>query len=292
MHDELGVDLPLSTFVQAPTIRLMAAVIDGDADDLPLTVPLRAGTASRPLFLVHGLVGDIFEVRGLVERLHTDRPVYGVRARGLDARTEPHTTVRDMAREYIRQVRAIQPNGPYALGGYSFGGIVAFEMARLLANAGERVDRLVLIDTYVHPGCLTAPGRAGFECSRATALVAEGLREPRAKLPPFVRRTALRAAPWLPIAPPPNDRVELPPIFEEMERINLGAYERFRPQPYEGSALFVEAFEHDPHHCRAFPIWRRAISDVTRHRVPGGHFDMLNEPHVDAVASVLDEYLA
>src|SRR5205814_1524831 len=113
----------------------------------PILVPLRAGTSSRPLFLVHALGGDVLHLRPLALALDTDRPVHGLQARGLDPRYEPHTTVEEMAASYVEVIRAAQPDGPVAVAGYSLGGLVAYEIARRLRATGTAVDALGLIDT-------------------------------------------------------------------------------------------------------------------------------------------------
>ena len=139
IHDHMGVDLPLSTLVRAQTPADMAAVIDSPAElRVPSAVLLRPGTASRPLFLVHSVSGDVLQLRPLALALETDRPVYGIQARGLDPAETPQTRVDEMAASYVHTVRSLQATGPYDLAGHSFGGLVAFEMARILARQGER----------------------------------------------------------------------------------------------------------------------------------------------------------
>ncbi len=161
IHDQMGVDLPLSTLVRAQTTADLATVIDSPAEDrVPSIVLLRPGTAERPLFLVHSISGDVLQLRPLALRLDTDRPVYGIQALGLDPRETPQTRVEEMAAGYVQTLRSVQPGGPYALGGHSFGGLVAFEMARILTGQGERVDWLGLIDAQVDPG-VSSPARAG-----------------------------------------------------------------------------------------------------------------------------------
>jgi acetoacetyl-CoA synthetase len=291
IHDQLGVDLPLSMFMHAQTVDAMAAIIDARDDELGLLVPLREGSGDRPLFIMHGLIGDIYELRAMVEHLETDRPVYGVRARGLDPRVAPDTSVEDMAVEYIRAIKTVQPSGPYALGGYSFGGLTAFEMARRLVAAGERVDRLLLIDAYLHESCLTARGRAWFAVAKRARLVAAGLQDPRSKLPRFLRRTAARVLPFVDAPPPEPDDVVLPPLLRYIEEVDMGAYEAYRPGRYPGSAWFIKARRRERRECNPVPIWSRLISDLSIERVPGGHFDIMTEPHVRSLAASVSRCL-
>ena len=111
-------------------------------------VPIQPLGSKRPLFFVHGAGGTVIIYRDLVRHLGTDQPVYGLQAQGLDGKQSCLTSVEDMASHYLEAIRTIQPEGPYLLGGLSFGGTVAFEMARQLQAKGEEVALLALLDTF------------------------------------------------------------------------------------------------------------------------------------------------
>src|SRR4051812_47571275 len=144
IHEHMGVDLPLSLLLDAPTVAQMAAVIeDPSAADYSPVVLLRPGS-ERPLFVVHSLFGDVLSMRPLAHHMDTDRVVYGLQARGLDPAEEPHRRVEQMADAYVESIREVQPHGPYALAGHSLGGIAAYEMARRLGMRGEGVEGLGL----------------------------------------------------------------------------------------------------------------------------------------------------
>lgn len=113
----------------------------------PSLVPVRAGGARRPLFVVHGAGGNVLNLWGLAKHLPADRPVYGLQAHGIDGATAPDPTVEAMASRYVAAVQALQPDGPYLLGGYSGGGVVALEMTRQLQRQGQQVPIVVLLDT-------------------------------------------------------------------------------------------------------------------------------------------------
>ncbi len=105
------------------------------------------GLAKTPFFLVAGMFGNVLNLRHLAHQVGTDRPFYGVQAKGLFGDEEPHDDFSEMARAYLEEIRQVQPHGPYLLGGFSGGGITAFEMARQLVAAGEEVGLLVFLDT-------------------------------------------------------------------------------------------------------------------------------------------------
>jgi thioesterase domain-containing protein len=100
-----------------------------------------------PLFLVAGMFGNVLNLRHLAHLVGQEQPIYGVQARGLFGDHQPHESFEAMARDYLAEIRQIQPHGPYLLGGFSGGGIAAWEMTRQLLDDGERVALLALLDT-------------------------------------------------------------------------------------------------------------------------------------------------
>ncbi|WP_432586727.1 non-ribosomal peptide synthetase [Streptomyces sp. HD1123-B1] len=140
----LGADLPVITVLTAPTVRLLAARLTGGdtpgAGDYDPVVPLQTGGEKTPLFCVHPGVGEVLVFVNLAKYFVGDRPFYALRARGFNEGEKPFGSFEEMVDTYVRAIRARQPHGPYALAGYSYGGAVAFEMAKVLEAEGERVD--------------------------------------------------------------------------------------------------------------------------------------------------------
>ena len=101
-----------------------------------------------PFFCVHGSGGNVLNFRDLSQAMGRSQPFYGVQSRGVDGRSRPHGSIEEMATAYLAEIREVQPEGPYMLGGYSGGGLVAFEMAQQLTAAGEKIALLVLFDTF------------------------------------------------------------------------------------------------------------------------------------------------
>ena len=168
IEQAFGQDLPMTTVYDAPTVRELAELIAAQARPAgSCLVPLKPGAKLGPLFIAHGLGGSVMELRQLANAIDTDRAVYGIEARGLDGRSEPLESIDGMARYYVDAVRQLQPKGPYLLAGFSFGGLVALEMAQLLSREGETVRFLGLLDSFPHTRFW--PLRARFESWRQLA---------------------------------------------------------------------------------------------------------------------------
>lgn len=145
-----GKDLPLVTLFQAPTVEKLAAILRQDGWESPWAslVPIKPGGSKPPFYCVHGVGGNILEYLDLARYMDDDQPFYGLQAIGLDGkRPVENLTVEQMATRYIEEIRALQPRGAYYLGGSSFGGSVAYEMAQQLTAAGEEIALLAFFDT-------------------------------------------------------------------------------------------------------------------------------------------------
>ncbi|MEU6350867.1 amino acid adenylation domain-containing protein [Streptomyces sp. NPDC047072] len=146
LNRAFGSALPYQTFFEAPTVEQLARRLDaGSPATVSRLVPLASGGSGTPLFCWPGLGGYPMNLRPLAAALGTDRPVYGIQAHGINQGEVPYGTVREMASADVEAIREVQPAGPYLMCGYSFGARVAFETARLLERAGERVEHLFLV---------------------------------------------------------------------------------------------------------------------------------------------------
>lgn len=178
IEETFGSALPLSVLIESPTIAKLAERIDGSTthSNWKYLVPIQEGGRVPPLFCMHAAGGNVLFYRDLAKELGSDQPVYGLQARGVADKTETaHDRVEDMAAEYLEEIRSFQPDGPYRLCGSSFGGLVAFEVARQLTQIGEEVELLALFDTYA-PGYLKktteggVPGRLSTVVGRIKSL--------------------------------------------------------------------------------------------------------------------------
>lgn len=145
-----GKTLPLTTLLEAPTVEQLAQKLQQAEEPDPWTplIPIQVGGTKPPLFCPQGAGGNVIVYRKLAEYLGDDQPVYGLQARGLDGKEDPYTWIEEMAADYLRYIRSVQPHGPYFLAGLSSGGRVAFEIAQQLHDQGEPVGLIVMFDTY------------------------------------------------------------------------------------------------------------------------------------------------
>ncbi len=162
------VDYPISILFEAPTIGACADLLrevvgdaglssddSGEEKDKPHKarythlVPMHTTKSTKltPFFLVAGMFGNVLNLRHLAQLIGNERPFYGLQARGLYGDHDPHGTFEEMAVDYIKEIKTVQPEGPYIIGGFSGGGITAYEMARQLKEAGEEVAEVILLDT-------------------------------------------------------------------------------------------------------------------------------------------------
>jgi len=145
MEKATGKKLALSTIFQAPTVEQLASIIGQAEYTLPSLVPIQPQGSKLPFFCVHPSCGDVSGFAVWTGHLGRDQPFYGLRARGWDGVQETSIQIEAMAADYIREVRTVQPEGPYLLGGYGFGGVVAFEMAQQLHAKGYTIALLAVL---------------------------------------------------------------------------------------------------------------------------------------------------
>ena len=152
IEKETGKRLPLATLFECSTVEKLAQLInlDGKAVSWDSLVPIKPGGSKMPLYMVHGAGLNVLLFNTLAMGMSEDQPVYGLQAKGLDGIDEPLKSIEEIAAHYIAAIKEQNPYGPYALAGYSFGGIIAYEMARQMEASGKEVKMLAMFDTYAY----------------------------------------------------------------------------------------------------------------------------------------------
>lgn len=149
IKNNLHISLPLSILFTAPTIEQLASVIRQSDWTAPWhsLVPIQTEGERPPLFCVHGGGFNVLIYRELALNLGKNQPVYGLQAKGMDGKSTPHSTIEDMAADYVKYIREIQPEGPYFLAGLSNGGRIALEIAQQLHKQSQEIALLAMFDT-------------------------------------------------------------------------------------------------------------------------------------------------
>ncbi|WP_223636166.1 non-ribosomal peptide synthetase [Corallococcus sp. EGB] len=295
-----GHALPMAALFQYGTVEQLARRLQQETPSLPANlVRLAAGAEGiRPFFLVHGGGGGVMGYSELVRQLGRERPVYGLSAPGLEGGALPPASVEALARDYLDQVRTVQPRGPYLLGGWSFGGLVALEMARQLQALGEQVELLALMDSTVPTpqprpeadplGLLALWGRTLGVRWQEQSLHLERLRrmDGRERLAYILEQ--------LRNTPEGNPGLDLESA-ERLLALHTRLYEaqrRYVPTGgYSGPTLLFRATA-GQQPASGEPLWSTWLTGpVTMHDVPGEHYTMLSAPHVSTVAEHLRRHL-
>jgi acetoacetyl-CoA synthetase len=202
-----------------------------------------------------------------------------------DPALPPQQRIEALAERYLQAIRTAQPAGPYALVGHSFGGFLAFDIARRLDALGERVELLGIIDTAVHQRWLSPRDRASFLIMRPIRYARTLLRSPRTELPRYLRKVAARAGLG---EPDPG----VPPLIRERIATGWEGWAAYRPQPYAGAVTLFRAEYRDGGISDALTIWREvARGGLAIEQVHGGHNEMLVDPNVGMLAERLSARL-
>jgi thioesterase domain-containing protein/acyl carrier protein len=291
-----GRSLPPLLMYQAPTIASLAALLEAPSPPaVAKCVRLKAGSLESPVFLTHGMGGNILEFFDFVHHLQTPHTLYGLQARGTDGLDKPCSSIDEMAYFHLEAIKALQPQGPYILVGYSLGGLVALEMARHLAETGESIALLVMIDSY--PSLRYAPlaQRLGV-ISRAARHYASGiLRLPGSKVIPHAHRRTAEQSDTL---QGPNKFVSVrrsvgiafTPAMRCVQEAAVLALRDYQPRFYSGRIRFVRAAK--PLHFPDDPekVWAKFTDQFELETVPGDHHELLTTQY-ESLARVISSYL-
>ncbi len=295
----VGKNLPLGTLYQSSTVESLSREVRdrSEPNQWSSLVPLQTSGKRPPFYLLHTTPGDILGYGNLVFHLPQDQPCYGFQSLGLKDSSLAHLSILEMARYYVTLLRKFQPQGPYYLGGWCYGGIVAIEMARLLQATGARVGLLALLETVALPPSLSnwRYYNHRIKCSirmnpgRLFQYVREKVRYTRNSK--IANRMRFRQAAGLLNA----DLSEIDPRLARLEYVynrNLEALNKYKSESYSGRVTLFNAAEKDPalisdpHYG-----WIGLADEIEIHEVPGNHDTMLTEPNVRMLAQKLDESL-
>ena len=300
-----GKNLPLVTLLNAPTVKGLAEVLrdEGWQPRWTSLVPIKASGSRPPFYCVHGFGGNIVEFEHLSRYIGKDQPLYGIQAQGLDGKKPRLNTVEEMASHYIKEIRQFQPCGPYYLGGSSFGGMVALEIAQQLCASGESVALLAMFDTHApgYPCYLAATTplqkkldswRLRFQLHWSNLRLTRGRR--RAE---YIQIKAIRL--WRKVKKRAHGQRKLwanrfrelfyPAAIKAVRVAGRKANLVYHPREYPGRITLLRA-TNQPHRIiedRTNGWAKYALGGVEVHDVPGHHGSIVREPRVQKLVEVL-----
>ena len=315
VEERLGKRVTMAELFNDPTIEHLSELIGHGKENLlqTLLVPLQAEGTKLTMFSPHASGGHVWCYKELVQHLGQEQPFYGVQARRPDTGLVYHTEIEPMASDYVEAIRSVQPHGPYMLGGWSMGGVIAFEMARQLQAQGEEIAMLALMDAEANVLVEEAPEFSwgvllsifavdlGLQLSQLSTSVEE-----ISALPQMAQlRQLWKEAKLAGVVPSDMTLVEFRRLFD-IFKINAKTLSSYRPGEYRGRITLFAAeqdieeqiFSHDKNRL----LWKAnhpgfddplkgwdkvATEGVDLIVVPGDHFSMMQEPHVQVLAEQL-----
>src|SRR5579872_607667 len=272
IEKSFGKKLTITALLQAPTVESLVRLVKDDNPPWSPLVPLQTAGSRPVFFFVHGLGGTVMRFHELAKHMVPDQPFHCFQAQGMDGKLPCLNRVEDMAELYLEHMRATQPRGPYFLGGYSFGGLVALEMARRLRARSEEIGLLTLVDTYL-PGPTENQSLLGRFLSLSGAQKWAYLKKRAVRYGRGIKRRIVA--------------LYLPPAIKAVREACAIAEREYQPKLYEGDIVIFRASEKalrgldDPRGG-----WQKyAAGTVEIHEVDGDHGNILNDPQVKLLAA-------
>ncbi len=310
IEEAFGKNIPLATLFEAGTVEKLAVILRQDGWTAPESslVPIQPKGTKPPFFCIHAKGGNVLFYRDLAKYLGDDQPFYGLQARRLAGRQIGHATVEEMAGFYIREIQALQPDGPYYVGGSSFGGLVAFEIAQQLQRRGEKIALLALLDTGTpdYPKMLSnttgfrlkvyrlirraqhhKDSLKAFSAKEKSDYVLEKLKKVKLKYRRKVRDSYKKAVRrFYGLTKGTNS---IPTSYIQIEDLIWKAGQRYSPEVYRGDVTLFRA-SIQPLGIQTDPTlgWECFVEgEIEMHQVPGHHGSIVAEPYVRVLAEKL-----
>ncbi len=301
IEQEFQRNLPLTTLIQFPTIHQLSKLLQSQGLQVSWRslVPIQPQGSQKPLFLIHPVGGNVLCYQNLIPYLSPDQPVYGLQAQGLDGKEAAIDDIKVMANKYLQEIQTIQPKGSYILAGYSFGGVVAYEIAQQLQQSQQQVDALIFLNS-INPqmfrqSSLSAKEKMKIHLSnlaQLTPMQKSHYLEYRigVKLTTLKKRFSSQLHTFLK-RPIPS---AIPDYLLRLEATHNQALSYYDPQPYHGRIIQFQTIEKSAK-IRPNPSlgWEEVVTgkiDIVD-GVPGHHGTMLETPQVAFVGKKLREIL-
>lgn len=301
IEKKFNLRLPLAALYEAPTIQLQAKFIIKSSDKAQwnLVVPLNTNGQKPPLFLIHGAGGNILLYRDLVKHIGNDQPVFGIQSIGLDGKSQPLVNIEEMGKRYTEDIISVYPDGPYYLGGYCMGGLVAYEIARNLVQKNRVVGLVALFDTAAYWVDLNFVEKLYFIFENTMFHLKNIINAEKAGKYEFLRDRTLEAfrrilVKFQSISDNFNKHSEKTThsIISNIDHINHNAARIYKPNPYSGKITLFKPVINFKSIKGEKMGWEQmetgGVDVVTLSAYPKG---ILVEPYVKELAEKLKQHL-
>lgn len=299
MNQQAHVKLSINQFLELPTIAAIAESLTHHTTSTkaPCIVPLKPGNVETPLFLIHAIGSSILFYKPLIEHVQTERAIYGIQSVFLKSPQANIDSLEELAACYVRQIKEIQPQGPYAIGGASFGGLVAYEVARQFTRQDDAVDILMLFDRPAPGGYKTAGVRRRYQ-HHWQKLISNGPNYLATKLKERLSFELNRAmATFENRQSDLYEKLALPTkryLGQEIVDRQTKLADKYVPSPYPGEVILIRAEEgrDDGTMYEEDLGWSQyARGGVRVWTNPGKHMSIFNTPNVELLAKRIDSIL-
>ncbi|WP_405099439.1 non-ribosomal peptide synthetase [Oceanobacillus sp. FSL H7-0719] len=279
-------EVPITAIFQYRTIRTLANYLSGNKviDTSRIIVPLKHSNSSeQPLFFIHPGGGGVLCYLPLTKHLNMDIPIYGIQSAGYDQNEEPYTSIPLMAKRYVEEIKKIQSKGPYRIAGWSMGGTIAFEMAKILRKAGEDVSFIGLLDAHPFDGSyqLKNPEKPILVWAKSLGIESEVF-ENKSEIEEF--RIVLDAAKKKGILPVNAGIEEVKRIIHVMACNNIASDHYTCTVPIDKELIVFhcleKSFEHFHELVNPLDWQERTTEQVKAVSITGHHNNIMDDPHV------------
>ncbi|GGH08663.1 non-ribosomal peptide synthetase [Mucilaginibacter phyllosphaerae] len=302
IEKETGKRLPLAILFENSTVEKLSLMLQMDGKSIvwDSLVPIKPTGKKVPIYIVHGAGLNVLLFNTLAKHMDPEQPVYGLQAKGLNGVDEPLNRMEDIAAHYISAIRAQNPDGPYALAGFSFGGIIAFEMAKQMEALNKEVRMLAMFDTYAYrtphyDQWLVKNVKRGMYFGRKiwhAMLFKDGFQKTITTRAKAFERGAIRLL-WKLKFGTEQQQTGFFGYSHKIDQMNNEAQKHYKIMPYN---ISVELFRAE---TRSFYLddytylgWKPyALKGVNIHNVPGEHNTLFKEPNDKEFARILQECL-
>jgi len=303
IEEYLDIELNVHTLTQNPTVEKIAVAIQENKEtkiELSSIVLLQKGLdKNKPLFFIHPASGETFGYMNIVRYIKMEQPVYGVRS------SDPALTrIEKMANRYVDLIKEIQPEGPYMICGYSMGGYIALEVAKILFNQGETIRFLALIDTALpidsHKEKCSNMYSESAEIDAIFREILKGFTNPfltDQQKEDFAHMTfneqmvyVLEQMKNTNRATPNAEISWLQELIHNVYR-NENAIKYYRPTLYPSDMVLITAADNKESETENYD-WENFLSgNLIQYKIPGNHYSILHEPNVKRLGEIIDSYL-